>query len=130
MQQVKPGAVNKANAIDPPTVNEFCVGDVIPLIDHFLINQTVGMWSSPDSKHFGVVVDLFDSKTFEVVYKSCWIICNGVIASLPFGLMVFETQTLLLDNNPTDKIIDEIVDLSKGVIRPYYVDAPECTISI
>lgn len=52
-------------------------------------------------------------------------VCNGVIDERPFAFYDRKTETLYLDNNPTDGIVDEVVK-DAGLRNPL-VDIPSCT---
>jgi len=106
----------------PAIGDELKVGD--KMMDYKTGNKLYGkgLWVSPDSVKKGVT-ERYTGEDGILNYAAGHLFCDGEKVELPFGVYVFETNTLYRDNAPTDGIIDSI---QKGNIERVYDTAPDC----
>lgn len=96
------------------------VGDKMPSLEEYEVTGS-DTWVNPDYTRGGPMVLMV--KPGEHTCVVVWNDCDGVTADLPFGIFNPRTDTLYLDNNPTDGYIDEVVINPTGYV---YEEAPAC----
>jgi len=82
-----------------------------------------GKWRSPNRTKQGLVLYKINIENREEKYNGAYNICNDKTEKLPFGIYDPTNKILYLDNNPTDGIIDKIVNSPANQV---YEDAPDC----
>lgn len=106
-----------------PTLKELKIGDNMPIFWLGVEHKEPGMWFGGSKQ--GITIACYeDASHTKLLIMVAFLICKDKVLKIPFGVYIFGTDTLYLDNVMNGKI-DEIVKLGTEDLM-IHLFAPSC----